>query len=201
MLLEINPVNPQARLIQRVVNLMKDGAIICYPTDTGYGIGCDIFDQKAIKRLIQLKQRPANKPFTFMCSDLTNISEYAHVSNSAYRLLRKCLPGPYTFVLPGTKLVPKIMMSKQKTVGIRVPANTICRMLIETLGNPIVNTSLPESEPVQTDAYFIAEQLGNAVDLVIDGGNVPTDPSSMIDLTKDIPEILREGKGDISLFL
>ena len=201
MLLEINPVNPQARLIQRVVNLMKDGAIICYPTDTGYGIGCDIFDQKAIKRLIQLKQRPANKPFTFMCSDLTNISEYAHVANSAYRLLRKCLPGPYTFVLPGTKLVPKIMMSKQKTVGIRVPANTICRMLIETLGNPIVNTSLPESEPVQTDAYFIAEQLGNAVDLVIDGGNVPTDPSSMIDLTKDIPEILREGKGDISLFL
>lgn len=201
MLLEINPINPQARLIQRVVNVLKDGGIISYPTDTGYGIGCDIFNQKAIKRLIQLKQRPANKPFTFMCSDLTLISEYAHVSNTAYRLLRKSLPGAYTFILPGTKLVPKIMMTKQKTVGIRVPANTICRMLIEDLGNPLVNTSLPENESLLNEAWLIAEQLGNQVDLVIDGGPIPTDPSSMIDLTSDVPEVIREGKGDISLFL
>lgn len=201
MLLEINPINPQARLIQRVVNVLKDGGIISYPTDSGYGIGCDIFNQKAIKRLIQLKQRPANKPFTFMCSDLTHISEYAHVSNTAYRLLRKSLPGAYTFILPGTKLVPKIMMTKQKTVGIRVPANTICRMLIEDLGNPLVNTSLPENESLLNEAWLIAEQLGNQVDLVIDGGPIATDPSSMIDLTSDVPEVIREGKGDISLFL
>ena len=201
MLLEINPINPQARLIQRVVNMLKDGGIISYPTDSGYGIGCDIFNQKAIKRLIQLKQRPANKPFTFMCSDLTHISEYAHVSNTAYRLLRKSLPGAYTFILPGTKLVPKMMMTKQKTIGIRVPANTICRMLIEDLGNPLVNTSLPENESPLSEAWLIAEKLENQVDLVIDGGPIPTDPSSMIDLTSDVPEVIREGKGDISLFL
>ncbi|MGW8194315.1 MAG: L-threonylcarbamoyladenylate synthase, partial [Desulforhopalus sp.] len=112
MLLEINATNPQTRLIERVVKLLQNGAIICYPTDTGYGIGCDLLNQKAIKQIIQLKRRPKLKPFSFMCSDLTDISKYAHVSNTAYRLLKKNLPGPYTFVLPGTKLVPKIMATK-----------------------------------------------------------------------------------------
>ena len=107
MLFTINPENPQLRLINQVIKQMKNGAIICYPTDTGYGIGCDLFNQKAIKRIIQLKKRPKQKPFSFMCSDLTHISQYAHVSNSAYRLLKRNLPGPYTFVLPGSKLVPK----------------------------------------------------------------------------------------------
>jgi tRNA threonylcarbamoyl adenosine modification protein (Sua5/YciO/YrdC/YwlC family) len=200
MLLEINPVNPQSRLIQQVVAKLKGGAVICYPTDTGYGIGCDIFNPKAIKRITQIKQRPANKPFTFMCSDLKNISEYAHVSNTAYRLLRKSLPGPYTFVLPGTKLVPKVMVSKQKTVGIRVPANPICNMLIEVLGNPIVNTSLPEEDPAPSEPFHIDLLIGNRVDLVIDGGTIFADPSSLIDLTSDEPEILRIGKGDVSLF-
>lgn len=200
MLLEINPENPQARLIQQVVAKLKNGAVICYPTDTGYGIGCDIFNPKAIKRVTQIKQRPANKPFTFMCSDLKHISEYAHVSNTAYRLLRKSLPGAYTFVLPGTKLVPKIMVSKQKTVGIRVPDNPICRMLIELLGNPIVNTSLPDEEQPPAEPFHIDLLIGNRVDLVIDGGTIYADPSSLIDLTGDTPEILRAGKGDISLF-
>ncbi len=202
MLLEINPINPQPRLIDRVVKLLKSGAVICYPTDTGYGIGCDLFNQKSIKKLLQLKKRPKHKPFSFMCSDLTDISQYAHVSNTAYRLLKKNLPGPYTFVLPGTKLVPKIMSTKQKTVGIRVPAHPISRLLLESLGNPIVNTSveLDDEEMAIAEPFVIEQNLGNRLDLIIDGGDIYPDPSSVIDLTGDYPVILREGKGDVSPF-
>jgi len=202
MLLKINPYNPQDRLIQNVIKQLQGGAIICYPTDTGYGIGCDVFNQRAVKKLMQLKKRPKNKPFSFMCGDLKDISQYAHVSNIAYRLLKKNLPGPYTFVLPGSKLVPKIMATKQKTVGIKVPENEICQALIHALGNPVVNTSiqLGEDDEPLSDPYDIDLAIGNRVDLVIDGGPVFPDPSSVIDLTTDHPEILREGKGDISSF-
>ena len=202
MLLEINPYNPQDRLIQNVIKQLQGGAIICYPTDTGYGIGCDVFNQRAVKKLMQLKKRPKNKPFSFMCGDLKDISQYAHVSNIAYRLLKKNLPGPYTFVLPGSKLVPKIMATKQKTVGIKVPENEICQALIHALGNPVVNTSiqLGENDEPLSDPYDIDLAIGNRVDLVIDGGPVFPDPSSVIDLTTDHPEILREGKGNISSF-
>jgi tRNA threonylcarbamoyl adenosine modification protein (Sua5/YciO/YrdC/YwlC family) len=138
-----------------------------------------------------------------MCSDLKHISKFAHVSNIAYRLLKKNLPGPYTFVLPGTKLVPKAMFTKQKTVGIRVPENPICRMLLETLGNPIINTSLltEEDDVIASDPYDIDCQFGKLVDLVIDGGDLFPDPSSLIDLTGDFPVVLREGKGDVSPFI
>ena len=202
MLFTINPENPQLRLINQVIKQMKSGAIICYPTDTGYGIGCDLFDQKAIKRIIQLKKRPKQKPFSFMCSNLTHISEYAHVSNSAYRLLKRNLPGPYTFVLPGSKLVPKIMVTRQKTVGIRVPTHPICKLLIETLGNPIINTSvlLDEEENSLSEPFKIEQYLTNRVDIIIDGGRIFPDPSSIIDLTGDYPEVLREGKGDVTPF-
>jgi tRNA threonylcarbamoyl adenosine modification protein (Sua5/YciO/YrdC/YwlC family) len=202
MLLEINAENPQLRLIEPVVKQMKNGALVCYPTDTGYGIGCDLFNPKAIKRLIQLKKRPKKKPFSFMCSNLTHISQFAHVSNSAYRLLKRNLPGAYTFVLPGTKLVPKIMATKQKTVGIRVPAHPICKLLIETLGNPIINTSiqLDGEEESLSEPLDIEQYLRNRVDVIIDGGRVFPDPSSIIDLTGDYPVILREGKGDVTPF-
>jgi tRNA threonylcarbamoyl adenosine modification protein (Sua5/YciO/YrdC/YwlC family) len=199
MLLEINPINPQLRLIEQVVKLLQGGAVICYPTETGYGIGCDLMNQKAIKEIMQLKRRPKDKPFSFMCSDLTDISRYAHVSNTAYRLMKKSLPGPYTFVLPGTKLVPKIMATKQKTVGIRVPTHPICRLLLATLGNPIVNTSAQvEGHDAAAEAYQIDHFLGNRIDLIIDGGPVYPDPSSVIDLTGDVPVVLRIGKGDIT---
>ncbi|MBV5305708.1 MAG: threonylcarbamoyl-AMP synthase [Desulfobulbaceae bacterium] len=203
MLVEINPDNPQLRLIQPVIERLRDGAIICYPTDTGYGVGCDLFHQKAIKRLMQIKKRPEGKPFSFMCSSLKDISEYAHVSNRAYRLMKKNLPGAYTFVLPGSKLVPKIMATKQKTVGIRVPDHPICQLLLETLGNPLINTSIPvdSDHPVPTEAYEIEMLLGNRVDIIIDGGLVYPDPSTLIDLTGDEPVILRQGKGDIAPFL
>jgi tRNA threonylcarbamoyl adenosine modification protein (Sua5/YciO/YrdC/YwlC family) len=137
-----------------------------------------------------------------MCSDLTDISQYAHVSNTAYRLLKKNLPGPYTFVLPGTKLVPKVMATKQKTVGIRVPSHPICKLLLETLGNPIVNTSvqLEDEEIKLAEPYEIEEYLGKRIELVVDGGPIYPDPSSVIDLTSDSPEILRVGKGDVNPF-
>jgi tRNA threonylcarbamoyl adenosine modification protein (Sua5/YciO/YrdC/YwlC family) len=200
-IIEINPDNPQPRLISQAVEVLKRGGILCYPTDTVYGIGCDIFNQKAVKRIHQIKQRPKEKPFSFMCVDLKNISEYGHVSNTAYRLMRKNLPGPYTFVLPGTKMVPKIMLTRQKTVGIRVPANPICHALLEEMGNPLLNTSaIGSDETGPHDAYAVEERFGRQVDLIIDGGEILAQPSSVISLVAEEPEILREGKGDLTDF-
>ena len=202
MLISINPDNPQPRSIKQIADKLRSGAVICYPTDTVYGIGCDIFNQKAIKKIYQIKKRPKDKPFSFMCSTLKNVSDYGYVSNPAYRIMRKALPGPFTFVLSATKIVPKIMITKQKTVGIRVPDNNICLALIEELGNPIVTTSaIPDEdgEPL-SEAYQFDELLGNMVDVVIDGGMVYPDPSTVVSFTGDEPEILRQGKGDISRF-
>ncbi len=201
MLIPVNPDNPQPRSIRQIADKLRNGGVICYPTDTVYGIGCDIFNQKAVKKVFQIKKRPRNKPFSFMCSSLRNVSDYAHVSNMAYRIMRKALPGPFTFVLPAAKIVPRIMITKQKTVGIRVPANNICIELIAALGNPILTTSaiLDEDQPL-SEAYEFEELLGNAVDVVIDGGMVYPDPSTVIDFSGNDPEILRQGKGDISLF-
>jgi len=200
---EINPFNPQPRLISQAVAVLKKGGVIAYPTDTMYGIGCDIFQQKAVKRVHQIKNRPKHKPFSFMCSCLKNISEYSHVSNTAYRLMRKNLPGPYTFVLPGTKLVPKIMLTKQKTVGIRVPDNPICLAIIEELGNPVLNTSAitDDHQGLILDGFDVAELFGNRVDLILDGGEVYPNPSTVVSLLSDQPEVLREGQGDTAPFL
>lgn len=201
-IIEINPINPQARLIEQIVEALRFGGVICYPTDTMYGIGCDIFNQKAVKRIYQIKQRPKDKPFSFMCASLTNISSYGHVGNSAYRVMRKCLPGPYTFVLSGTKLVPKIMLTRQKTVGIRVPDYPICLALIEALGNPVLNTSAQTEgteEPVRS-AMDAEDRFGRQVDLIIDGGEIVPEPSTVVSLLEETPQILRQGKGDSSLF-
>lgn len=202
LLLEINPFNPQPRLIAQVVDVLKKGGVICYPTDTMYGLGCDIFNQKAVKRIYQIKNRPKHQPFSFMCSDLKNISEYSHVGNTAYRLMRKCLPGPYTFVLSGTKLVPKIMLTKQKTVGIRVPNHPISLALIEMVGNPILNTSalLNRDQAPPVDGFDVNDIFCNQVDLIINGGPIVPSPSTVVSLVDDKPQILRAGKGDISLF-
>ncbi len=202
MLISINPDNPQQRHIRQIAEKLRSGAVICYPTDTVYGIGCDIFNQKAIKKIFQIKQRAKHKPFSFMCSSLKNVNDYGHVSNMAYRIMKKALPGPFTFVLSASKLVPKIMITKQKTVGIRVPDNNICLALIEELGNPILTTSAildKEGAPL-SEAYEFDELLGNMVDLIIDGGIVFPDPSTIVSFTGDEPEILRQGKGDISQF-
>ncbi len=200
-MLYINAENPQSRLIDQAVTILKRGGIVCYPTDTMYGMGCDMFNQKAVKRLHQIKNRPKKKPFSFMCCSLKNVSTYCHLSNNAYRIMKKNLPGAYTFVLPTMKIVPKIMITKQKTVGIRVPANPICAMLVAGLGHPIVTTSAAKpDEENPCSAYEVELLFGNQVDEIIDGGDVFPQLSSIVSLTHEAPEIIREGKGDISIF-
>ena len=200
-IIEINQDNPQPRLISQVVKYLRQGGVICYPTDTVYGIGCDIFNQKAVKRIYRIKQRSTDKPFSFMCGDLKDLSKYCLVSNTAYRLMKKNLPGAYTFILPTLKIVPKIMISKQKTVGIRVPDNAISKALIEELGNPILTTSavVGDEEPM-AEAFEIEDRFGNQLDAIIDGGPVYPAPSSVISLINDDVEVLRYGKGDTSQF-
>jgi tRNA threonylcarbamoyl adenosine modification protein (Sua5/YciO/YrdC/YwlC family) len=201
MLIKINPENPQKRLLDKVVATLKKGGIIAYPTDTFYGIGCDIMNKKAIEKIYLLRQRDKRKPFSFICSGLTHISRYAKVSNYAYKTMRRLLPGPYTFILEGSKLVPKIMLTKRKTAGIRVPANKICLELVEALGNPIISTSAKDAnETEMNDPSLIHDHFGNMIDMVVDGGQVPGHPSSVISLSDDIPEIIREGIGDVGLF-
>nr|WP_321465270.1 L-threonylcarbamoyladenylate synthase [uncultured Desulfobulbus sp.] len=203
-ILSINPQNPQPRLIAQAAEILRHGGVICYPTDTMYGIGCDIFNQKAVKRVYQIKRRPKDKPFSFMCDSLTDISQYGHVGNTAYRMMRKNLPGPYTFVLSGTKLVPKIMLTRQKTVGIRVPDCRVCLAIIEELGNPILNTSAqPEDDELLSvrTADDVDRLFGKQVDLIIDSGEIIPEPSSVISLLDEQPEILRYGKGNVEAFL
>jgi tRNA threonylcarbamoyl adenosine modification protein (Sua5/YciO/YrdC/YwlC family) len=201
MLIKINSRNPQERLITQVVEILKKGGIIAYPTDTYYGIGCDIMNKRAIEKIYQLKQRNRIKPFSFICSGLKNISDYAKVSNYAYKTMKRLLPGPYTFVLEGSKLVPKIMLTKRKTAGIRVPDHPICLELVEMLGNPIITTSATMPDGTNFfDPSLIHDFFHPRIDVVIDGGPVPGHPSSVISLINDMPEVIRKGRGDITVF-
>ncbi len=201
MLININQQNPQQRLILKVVDILKNGGVVVYPTDTYYGIGCDIMNKKAIERIYQIKQRNKSKPFSFICSDLKNISFYAKVSNYAYKTMKRLLPGPYTFILEGSKLVPQIMLTKRKTAGVRVPDNPICLALVKELGNPVITTSatMPDGT-IFHDASLIHDYFGNRVDVVVDGSIVPGQPSSIILMINDIPEVIRKGLGDVSIF-
>jgi tRNA threonylcarbamoyl adenosine modification protein (Sua5/YciO/YrdC/YwlC family) len=201
MIVSINPRNPQGRLIERVVEVLGRGGLIGYPTDTIYGIGCDLFNREAIEKIYRLKKHDPTKPLSFICSDLNDISQYARISNYAYKTMRRLLPGPYTFILESTRLVPKIAMTKQKTVGIRVPDNRICLKIVERLGHPIISTSVYKAnEELYSDPVEIGERLGKQLDLVIDGGIIMAEHSSVIDLTNEVPRVLRRGKGDVSLF-
>ncbi len=201
MLIKINPINPQERLILQVIECLKRGGIIAYPTDTYYGIGCDILNKKAIEKIYSLKQRDRDKPFSFICSSLKNISQYAKVTNYTYKTMKRLLPGPYTFVLEGSRMVPKIMLTKRKTAGIRVPDNRICIALVETLGNSIISTSATKPDgTIFDDPSLIHDFFGKRLDMVIDGGPVEGKPSSVIRLIDDTPEIIRRGQGDVSIF-
>jgi tRNA threonylcarbamoyl adenosine modification protein (Sua5/YciO/YrdC/YwlC family) len=202
MIIAINPKNPQVRLLRKVVEVLEKGGVIGYPTDTVYGIGCDLLNPEAIRKVRRLKKIEKNKPLSFICSDLKDISRYAFVSNSAYKLMKRSLPGAYTFILKATKWVPKVAMTKQNTVGIRVPDNAICLSLVRELGHPIISSSVSKSdEGLYNDPADIAERFRKQLDLVIDGGVIVAKHSSIIDLTDDVPTVIREGKGDVSLFL
>jgi len=201
MLLEVNPDHPQPRKIGQAVDVLRAGGVIIYPTDTFYGIGCDLFNKKAIERIYQIKRRPKTKPFSFICADLKGIAQYAIVSNYAYKTMRRCLPGPYTFVLKGTKQVPRMMLNNRKMVGIRVPEDPIALSLVAALGHPVISTSATiVPEEILSDASLLADRLGHQVDLVIDGGPRGFEPSSVISLIDDQPEVLRQGKGEVSFF-
>ncbi len=199
MIIKINSRNPQPRLIRKVAETLKDGGVIAYPTDTIYGLGCDLYQKNAIERVHHLKKHSKNKRLSLICADLKDISNYAHVPDYAYRIMRSSIPGPYTFILEATKLVPKIMLTNQKTVGIRVPDNTISLALVRELGHPIITTSvIKPDESLYSDPEEIDQMFGKALDLVIDGGTIVAEHSSIVDLTEDYPQVLRAGKGDVS---
>ncbi len=199
MLMEINPDNPQARLIAKVVEILENGGIIAYPTDTTYGIGCSIMNKRGIERIYSLKQREKNKPFSFICSDLSDISRYAKVSNYQYKVMKRRLPGAFTFVLNATNIVPNLLVTKQKTVGIRIPDNKICLAIVHALGHPIITTSANRSgeEPIGNPSVVNLE-LGKQVDLVVDGGILSAAVSSVVSLIDDTPVILRKGIGEVN---
>jgi tRNA threonylcarbamoyl adenosine modification protein (Sua5/YciO/YrdC/YwlC family) len=202
MVIKLHPVNPEPRLVARAVDVLRGGGTIIYPTDTVYGIGCSVEDKGAIEKVYLIKGQRTDKPFSFVCSDLSHISEYAHVSNMAYRFMKHLIPGPYTFILPAARMkhLPKLLISKRKTVGIRVPNSPITLALVQSLGHPILSTSVTvESGVIINDPDGLVDRFKNAVDLILDGGPLASEPSTVIDLTGEEPEILRRGAGDAAV--
>ncbi|ABN74249.1 L-threonylcarbamoyladenylate synthase [Actinobacillus pleuropneumoniae] len=198
----IHPDNPQARLINQAVEIIKNGGVIIYPTDSGYALGCAIGEKHAMDRIVAIRKLPENHNFTLVCSDLSELSTYALVTNQSYRLIKNNTPNPYTFILPATKDVPRRLMTKRKTIGIRVPDNAIALALIAALGEPILSCSLmlPDTEITESDPDEIREHLEHRVDLIIHGGYLGQEPTTVIDLTEESPRIIREGSGDITPF-
>jgi len=199
---KLHPENPQLRYINKAVEILKKGGIIIYPTDTVYGIGCDIFNKLALDRVRTIKNNPDIKLLSFICPSFRNISSYAKVSDYAYRSMKYLLPGPYTFILPAAKQVPKKLWTKRNTVGIRIPDHNVTLKIVEELGNPIVSTSVTDKRGnVLIDPIEIRSIFNNQVDLMLACGNLAGKPSSVIDLSNDEPEVIREGAGDVSLFV
>ena len=201
MILKIHPKDPEPRLIARAVDVLRAAGIIIYPTDTVYGIGCSILEKNAIEKIHFIKKQREDKPFSFVCSDLTHIADYAHVSNAAFKIMRRLIPGPYTFILPAARMkhLPKILVSKRKTVGIRVPDSRISIALVKELGHPILSTSVtgPDGE-LLNDPESMRERFKNQVEMIIDAGMLISEPSTVIDLTGDDVSIVRQGAGDLS---
>lgn len=200
----IHPDNPQARLINQSVEIFNKGGVVIYPTDSGYAIGCRLEDKDALQRICRLRQIDSNHNFTLMCRDLSDISTYAHVDNTVFRLIKNNTPGNYTFILRATKEVPRRLMSeKRKTIGLRIPANPIAMDLLAAMGEPLMSASLilPGNDFAESDPEEINDTLGKQVDLVIHGGYIGQQPTTVIDLTDDVPVVVREGTGDVMPFL
>ncbi len=189
------------RWIKKAAEILRQGGIIIYPTDTVYGLGCDLFNKKGIEKIYDIKRRDRKKPLSFICSDLKDISRYAQVSDFAYKIMKRLLPGPYTFILKASRVVPKIIIPKRHTTGIRVPDNRICMALVEELGHPIISTSVKNEEgEFITEPQEMEKKFRHVVDLVLDGGIVSPAPSSVLNLVDDVVEVIRIGKGDVSAF-
>ncbi len=198
MLIHIHPKNPQPRQIKTAVETLEKGGVIVYPTDTIYGIGCDIMNHKAIERICAIKQiNPQKAQLSFVCNSLSDLSKYARqLSTPVYRLLKQYLPGPYTFILPASKEVPKILKSKKDTIGLRVPDHPIAQGIVSALGRPILSASLPEeTDGSYTDPEIIHDTFKSRVEMVIDGGMGGIIPSTIVDLTGEVPEVIRKGLG------
>lgn len=202
MIVAINPVHPEPRKVQRAVDALRAGEVIAYPTDTVYGLGCDIGSKKAADRLYQMKGMDRSHPLAFICPDLSEIAKYAIVDNQIYRVLRRFLPGPYCFVLEATREVPRLLQSKRKTIGIRVPNHEVIRTIVQQLGRPVISTSAQrEGQPEpHVDAHEIDEDF-SGLGLVLDGGAGGVVPTTIIDLTVQPPEVIREGAGSIEEFV
>jgi tRNA threonylcarbamoyl adenosine modification protein (Sua5/YciO/YrdC/YwlC family) len=201
MILHIHRQNPEMRAVRKAAELLGAGGVVIYPTDTVYGLGCSVEQREAIEKVYLIKGQRKDKPFSFVCSDLTHISEYAHVSNAAFKIMKHLIPGAYTFILPATRMkqLPKILVSKRKTVGIRVPASPTTLALVRELGCPILSTSVTdEGGQILNDPDLIAKGYNNQVDLILDGGVLPSEPSTVLDLTDERPRIVRMGAGDVS---
>lgn len=197
-LFQIHPDNPQARLIRGAVDILREGGVIVYPTDSCYALGCHIGDKRALEQLRRIRQVDDKHNFTLMCRDMAEMSNYAMIDNIAYRLIRNLTPGPYTFILPAMRIVPKrLLHPKRKTIGVRVPDNTIAMALMQELGEPILSTTLllPGEEMPMTDPYDIRDTIGNQVELVIDGGYCGFEPTTVVELLDETPQIVRQGKG------
>ncbi|PID93985.1 MAG: threonylcarbamoyl-AMP synthase [Bacteroidetes bacterium] len=202
MLIRIYPENPNPKHIRQVVECLRNGGVIIYPTDTLYGIGCDIFNPKAVERVKQIKGIKGNKVnLSFICHDLSHITDFTKpISNPVYKLMRSLLPGPYTFILDANNNVPKIFKNKKKTIGIRVPDNEIIKMIVQELGNPVMSTSVHDDDEIieyTTDPELIHDKYHDLVDMVIDAGYGDNQPSTILDCTGDEVEVIRKGKGDI----
>ncbi len=199
MLIEINKETPEYPKLKKAVEIMKQGGVIAYPTDTIYGLGCDALNPDAIQKIYKIKQKPTSEGLSFIVPDLKDISKYAILSDAAFRIIKMLSPGPYTFVLKATKLIPKQILPKRLTVGIRIPDSPICLELTKMLGNPIVSTSANiKGQPHFTDPIEIEKNLDGNIGLILDAGILKAEPSTVLDLTQEQPIVLRQGKGDVS---
>ncbi|MEM1176383.1 MAG: L-threonylcarbamoyladenylate synthase [Pseudomonadota bacterium] len=203
-LIEIHPTHPQQRLIDGVVRAIRGGGLIAYPTDSSYAFGCQIGDKRSMDRIRRIRRTDKNHNFTLVCSDLSEISTYARIDNWAYRLVKSLTPGPYTFILPATREVPKRLQNeKRRTIGLRVPDHAVVRAILDTLGEPIMSGTLqlPGDDLPMTDPFEIERRIGHEIDTIIDAGPVGIEPTSVLSLSRGDVEVLREGRGDVSAFV